>query len=176
MLIERYDLKIFTPPDRSSTERFSALANLAVDISEVLPYLNAILPGANYQRATSTLLTRKGAYQLTVYARQVAVGNVEDYDRAVTEIGELIDLVNRTWEHRADITPLFETRQRPPVMTVYRLLPQTNCRRCGEPTCYAFAIKLVSSQWKIADCLPLYEPAYRDKLTALMQALFPLPQ
>lgn len=28
MLIERYDLKVFTPPNRSGVERFSALADL----------------------------------------------------------------------------------------------------------------------------------------------------
>jgi len=86
VLIEHYALKVFTPPDRSGAERFSALADLDVDISEVLPYFKAIFPGANYQRATNTLLARTGAYPLTVYARQVAIGNVEDFDRAVAEI------------------------------------------------------------------------------------------
>ncbi len=171
MLIERYDLKVFTPPDRSGIERFSALADLDVDVSEVLPYLNAILPGANYQRATHTLLARKGAYQLTLYARQIAIGNVEDYDRAVAAIDELIDLINRTWERHAEIAPVFEARQRPPVMTVYRLLPQTNCRQCGEPTCYSFAIKLAASQKKLTDCLPLCEPPQAEKLAALQGLL-----
>ncbi len=167
MLIERYDLKVFTPPDRSGAERFSALADLDVDISEALPYLNAILPGANYQRATNTLLARQGTYPLTVYARQVAIGNVEDYDRAVAEIGELIELINRTWERRAEITPVFETRQRPPLMMVYRLLPQTNCKQCGEPTCYSFAIKLAASHKQLNDCPPLSEPTHAEKLAAL---------
>ncbi len=167
MLIERYDLKVFTPPDRSGAERYSALADLDVDISQALPYLNAILPGANYQRATNTLLARQGAYPLTVYARQVAIGNVEDYEAAVTQIDELIELINRTWEHRAEITPVFEARRRPSVLRVYRLLPQTNCQQCGEPTCYSFAIKLAASQKRLTDCPPLSEPAHADKSAAL---------
>lgn len=171
VLIEHYDLKVFTPPDRSGRERFSAIADLDVDISEALPYLNAILPGANYQRATNTLLARKDVYQLTLYARQIAIGNVEDYERAIAEISDLIDLINRTWEHRAKITPLFETRQRPPLMTVYRLLPQTNCQQCGEPTCYAFAIKLAASHKRLADCPPLHEPARAETLAALQDLI-----
>jgi ArsR family metal-binding transcriptional regulator len=86
VLIEHYALKVFTPPDRSGAERFSAVADLDVDISEVLPYFNAIFPGANYQRATDALTAKKGAYHLTLYARQVAIGNAEDFDRAVAEI------------------------------------------------------------------------------------------
>jgi ArsR family metal-binding transcriptional regulator len=171
VLIEHYDLKVHTPPSDTGVERFSALAELTVDISEVLPYLNAILPGAKYQRATHTLLASKGVYPLTLYARQIAVGNVEDYDAAVAEIDALIELINRTWEHRAEITPVYETRQRPPLLTVYRLLPQTNCRQCGEPTCYAFAIKLAASHKRLIDCPPLSEPAQAEKLAALQDLI-----
>ena len=167
MLIEHYDLKVFSPPSDTGVERFSALADLDVDISETLPYLNAILPGANYRRATNTLMAKKGAYHLTVYAQRIAIGNVEDYDVAVAEIGELIGLINRTWERRAELTPVFETRRRSALMTVYRLLPQTNCQQCGEPTCYAFAIKLVASHKRLNDCPPLFEPLHAEKLTAL---------
>lgn len=171
MLIEHYDLKIHTLPSDTGVERFSALADLAVDISEVLPYLNATLPGANYQRATNTLMASKGAYHLTVYARQIAIGNVADYDVAVAEIGELIGLINRTWERRAELAPVFETRQRLPLMTVYRLLPQTNCKQCGEPTCYSFAIKLTASHYRPTDCPPVCDPVHAENLAALQDLI-----
>ncbi len=167
MLIEHFRLRVFTPPDRSGVERFSAQAELDVDISAVLPYLNAILPGANYQRASHTLLARKGVYPVTLYARQIAIGNVEDYDRAVAEVSELIGLINQTWERRADLTPVLKMRRRLSPMDVYRLLPQTNCKQCGEPTCYAFAIQLAAVHKQLADCPPLSETAYADNLAAL---------
>jgi ArsR family metal-binding transcriptional regulator len=167
VLIQHYDLKVFTPPDRSGAERFSALADLDADVSKVLPYLNAIWAGANYRHATNTLLAIKGVYQLTLYARRIAIGNVESYDQAVTEINELIELINRTWEHRADITPIFEARQRPTLMAIYRLLPQTNCTQCGEPTCYSFAIQLAASHQRLSACPPLHEPACIEELAAL---------
>ncbi len=46
MLIEHYDLDVFTPPCEPGAERFAAIARLVVDISEALPYLNATLRGA----------------------------------------------------------------------------------------------------------------------------------
>lgn len=173
MLIEHYALMIFSPPREAASEKFSAFARFTTDISEVLPYLNAALLGANYQHATKTLTWKMGSHHLTVYAQQIALGNVEDYDLVVTEIEEVVRLINQTWAHRAEITPDFESRQRPPLMTVYKLLPRTNCRQCGEPTCYAFTIKLVASQRTHADCPPLHEPQSADQLAALIGHLSP---
>jgi ArsR family metal-binding transcriptional regulator len=175
MLIEHYDLKVFTPPCDPGAERFSAFAELAVDISEVLPYLNATLRGAVYHRAANALTWKKGRHTLAFHACQIATSNVEDYDAAVEEIDGLVKLINRTWERRSEIPPDYETRQRPPLMTVYQLLPQTNCRQCGEPTCYLFAIQLVAAQKKLVDCPQLHEPAYARQLVRLQDMVIDAP-
>ncbi len=175
MLIEHYDLKVYTPPCDPGAERFSAFAELAVDISEVLPYLNATLRGAIYHNAANALTWKKGGHNLAFHAFQIATSNVEDYDAAVKEIDGLIKLINRTWERRAEITPDYVAHQRPPLMVVYKLLPQTNCKQCGEPTCYSFAIKLVASQKKLADCPPLSEPKHVEKLAALQDLITNAP-
>ena len=175
MLIDHYDLNVFTPPCEPGAERFSAIARLDVDISEVLPYLNATLRGAVYHRAANALTWKKGGHNLAFHADQIATSNVEDYDAAVKEIDGLVKLINRTWERRAEITPDIETHQRPPLLTVYKLLPQTNCKQCGEPTCYSFAIKLVASQKKLAECAPLTEPPHAEKLAALQAIVIDAP-
>ena len=175
MLIEHYDLDVFTPPCEPGAERFSAIARLTVDISDVLPYLNATLRGAIYHRSANALTWKKGGHNLAFHAFQIATSNVEDYDAAVKEIDGLVKLINRTWERRSEITPDLETHQRPGLMAVYKLLPQTNCKQCGEPTCYSFAIKLVASQKKLADCLPLNEPRHAEKLAALQDLIIEAP-
>jgi len=35
---------------------------------------------------------------------------------------------------------------------IYKLLPQTNCKECGFPTCLAFAMKLAAKQVELATC------------------------
>lgn len=35
---------------------------------------------------------------------------------------------------------------------IYKLLPQTNCKDCGFPTCLAFAMKLAAKQVELASC------------------------
>jgi len=37
-------------------------------------------------------------------------------------------------------------------LQIYKLLPQTNCKECGYPTCLAFAMKLAAKQAELAAC------------------------
>src|SRR3990172_2978432 len=134
MLIDRYALEVFTPPCDPGAERYSAVARLTTDISDALPYLNATLRGAVYNRAANALTWKKGGHNIAFHAYQIATSSVEDRDAAMKEIEELIALVNRIWERRAGIAPDYETHQPPPPMAGYQILPQTNCKQCGEPT------------------------------------------
>jgi ArsR family metal-binding transcriptional regulator len=175
MLIEKYDVEVFTPPCEPGAERYSARARLTADISEVLPYLNATLRGALYLPEAKALTWKKGGHNIAFHAYEVATSNAEDRDGAEKELRGLIELVNRTWERRSEITPDTTTRQRPAPMAIYKLLPNTNCKQCGEATCYSFALKLAVSQKKLADCPPLSEPQYAEKLAALEEIVIEAP-
>ena len=175
MLIEKYDVEVFSPPCDPGAERYAAKARLTVDISEILPYLNATLRGAIYLPEAHALTWKKGGHNIAFHALEIATSNVEDRDAAEKELKGLIDLVNRTWERRAEITPDTTTHQRPTPMAIYKLLPNTNCKQCGEPTCYTFALKLAASQKKLADCPPLTEPRYAEKLAALEEIVIEAP-
>lgn len=174
-LIKSFDLKVFTPPCEPDAERFAATANLVVDISDVLPYLNATLRGAFYHVAANSLTWKKGGHNITFNAYDISTSNVEDRQAAEKEIQGLVKLVNRTWEQRSEITPSYESRQRPTPMAVYQLLPGTNCKECGQPTCFTFALKLTVSQVKISDCPELSKPQYSDQLTALQDMIIEAP-
>jgi ArsR family metal-binding transcriptional regulator len=175
MLIEMYDLEVFTPPCDPGAERYAARARLTADISEVLPYLNATLRGAIYHPGANALTWKKGGHNIAFHAYEIATSNVEDREGAEKEIKALIELVNRTWERRAEIAPDTSMRQRPTPMAIYKLLPNTNCKECGEPTCYSFALKLTAAQKKLANCPPLAEPQYAEKLAALEQIVTEAP-
>jgi len=169
MLISDFELEVFTPPCEPGAERFAARARLVVDISEVLPYLNATLRRAFYLPEAQALTWKKGGHNIAFHAHEIATSNVEDREGAKRELNGLVDLVNRTWERREEITPNFETRPRPTSMAIYKLLPQTNCRECGEPTCYTFALKLAAGQRELITCPVIFQDAYADRLVALQQ-------
>ncbi len=44
-------------------------------------------------------------------------------------------------------------------LQIYKLLPQTNCKDCGYPTCLAFAMKLAAKQATLTDCPHVSEEA-----------------
>ena len=56
---------------------------------------------------------------------------------------------------------------------IYKLLPKTNCRECGQSTCLAFAMQIAAGKATIDLCPPASEEA-REKLSAA--AAPPLPQ
>jgi len=175
MLIEKYDLQVLTPPCEPGAERFAAKARLFADIREVLPYLNATLRGAVYFPDSPALTWKKAGHNVAFHPYEIAVSNAVDRESAQKELDGLIALVNRTWERRAEIEPSRETRRRPAPMEVFKLLPQTNCKLCGQPTCFTFALKLMASQKKLDDCPPLFGSQYADKLAALQDMVIDAP-
>ena len=46
---------------------------------------------------------------------------------------------------------------------IYKLLPQTNCKECGFPTCLAFAMKLAAKQVELSSC-PYVSEASKTQL------------
>src|SRR4030067_917360 len=46
---------------------------------------------------------------------------------------------------------------------IYKLLPQTNCKECGYPTCLAFAMKLSAKQVALSAC-PYVTPEAKTQL------------
>ena len=50
-------------------------------------------------------------------------------------------------------------------LQIYKLLPKTNCKDCGYPTCLAFAMKLASKQASLDDCPHVSDEA-RESLAA----------
>ena len=111
MLIETYEMDVFTPPCDPGSERYAAKALLKVDISSVFPYLNATLRGAFYMPEAKALTWKKSGHNIAFHAFEIAISNVEDREVAENELSRLVDLVNRTWERRAEITPRYHNPQ-----------------------------------------------------------------
>ena len=167
MLIEEYSLEVFTPPCDPGSERFAAFAWLTVGIGDVLPYLNATLRGAIYNAAAPALTWKQGGHSIAFHPFQIAVSNLPDRQAATEELEGLVRLVNDTWERRAEIEPDQRARQRPGLMEVYKLLPRTSCKACGEASCFLFAGKLVVGQARLDGCPVLGEPAYAEQQARL---------
>jgi len=56
---------------------------------------------------------------------------------------------------------------------VYKLLPRTNCKECGEENCMAFATKVVNREVHIEKCTPLLKKEYEKAYAQLKELLKP---
>lgn len=63
--------------------------------------------------------------------------------------------INETWKRREEIKPSFERAPIPRILDILRLLPKTNCRECGQPTCMVFASQVSEGAKDPEDCPPL---------------------
>jgi len=57
---------------------------------------------------------------------------------------------------------------------VYKLLPRTNCKECGEPNCMAFAAKLVNREISLEDCPPILKKEHEKAYKKLQDILAPV--
>ena len=56
---------------------------------------------------------------------------------------------------------------------LYKLLPKTNCRECGEANCMAFATRVVNGELTVADCPPVTLPEYHSAYEKLLHLMAP---
>lgn len=137
-------------------------------LAEVIPYL-ATLPGIiAYNPNTFTLTFRRQSGFMTLYPDKVYITHVKDTAVGLELLKALVDAINATWEHRTELIAVTAARRAPRWLDILTLLPQTNCKQCGEATCMAFAAALLLQKRLLIECLPLEsDPAFGERLAAL---------
>jgi ArsR family metal-binding transcriptional regulator len=146
-------------------------AEPGTDLREILPYLNAVLPGAIYNHAALALTFTKEHRIICLHPRLITCAKADDLEDARSVLSWLTNLINDTWARRAEITPSYERRERLTALAIYKLLPRTNCGRCGAPTCLAFAVELASEKRSILQCAPLFDTPFAEKRRLLATML-----
>ena len=170
-LIQNYEIQLVEPACGVGSARWGAQVSLTNDISAVFPYLNAILDNARYDHQNQVLIWEEQSQKYALRPGEIKVAEVNDPQQARQIVSGLVDKVNRVWQDRDNITPRFTERRRPAVIEIFKLLPQTNCKECGYPTCMAFAAALSKSTTQLDQCPPLSQPEYaanREKLLSLL--------
>ena len=171
MLIDDYELRLSSPPCEPGSEHWCAFADLERDISEVLPYLNAVWRDADYDHADEVLIRRLRTCAVALRPHEIGISNVVDRADATGVLRDLIEEINGTWERRDEIKPDITRRPRATAMDIYNLLPRTNCKACGQQTCFTFALQLVAGIAELAQCDPLETASFSENRQALANLL-----
>ncbi len=151
-LIRGYRLELAEIPCLPGVAAWNARALLEDDIGAALPYLNSELRGAEYHRDLDTLIWRSGSRKYAFRSREIAVAPVADREEAQRLMTEAVGIVEGIWSRRGEIVPSFSRRRPPGVMDIYKLLPRTNCGKCGYPSCMAYAAQLREGKAEWSQC------------------------
>ena len=86
-------------------------------------------------------------------------------------LAALCDVLNRIWAQRDSITPASSRRRQPGLLDVWKLLPHSDCKQCGLPTCMAYAAALLRSDATMDNCPKLLASQAAGQQAALVALL-----
>jgi len=155
-------------PCVADLDRLRLTAHLSGDVAEALPYVNAELSQGSYVAKLPVLTYMDGHRMVSLFRDRVAVAKANDIVDAWASLERVRCLVNDVWSRRAEITPSFELRRRPPALEIYKRLPGTNCKECGQATCMAFAWAVWRGETEPQLCVPVFEGERSDLRDALL--------
>jgi ArsR family metal-binding transcriptional regulator len=167
MLLENYELEIFNSKCNPGAMGVHCFAHLAQDVSDVLPYLNTLLGGFEYLQDPPSVTFKAHGKLITVHGRKIAVNALKDEAEARKIIEWLKREINDAWDRRDQIEPSMQSTPRPKLLDILKLLPKTNCKACGEPTCMVFAARVAEGAKGIQSC-PELTPDARAALDAYL--------
>jgi len=152
MLMTGYEKDISLPECNSSFSSLHCIARLNEDISAALPYLNAELGGHIYTKEPPSVTFKVHGRLITLHPRKIAINALESAEQADSILEWLMKQVNEIWERRAEITPSYKSAAAPKLLEILKLLPRSNCKQCGQPTCLVFATQVMEGGKGPEDC------------------------
>jgi ArsR family metal-binding transcriptional regulator len=172
MLLSSYTKEFVRRSCGSSAQPLDLIAHLNQDISEVIPYLNAVLGGFQYTKDPRSVSLRLHGKLVVIHPREICINAPSDQSEGEKIIEWLQEKINDTWERRGEIQPRFESAPKPKMLEILRLLPKTNCDECGHPTCMVFASHVAEGGKGPDDC-PSLDGERRTELETYLRQFEP---
>jgi ArsR family metal-binding transcriptional regulator len=156
-----------TLPCLADSTRMIVIGKPSRDLEEVIPYL-ATLPGViGYNPGTCTLTFRRQPGFITIQSGQVSITKVLDVQEGLGLLNDLTASINAVWNNREKLVAVMQIKRSPRPLDIWTL-PQSNCGKCGEATCMAFAVGLLQSNRGLDECPVLVsDPNFTDRRVAL---------
>lgn len=167
-MIQRIDI-VETSPCMADKSKLKGITAADCDLTPLIPYINAELPKADYKKESQSISFKKDIIKFTILKNNI---NVTRFD-TVTHLRELLDwvmdLLNDIDSRKDEITPDYRTFVHPAPPLIYQELPRTNCGKCGQKSCIAFAGRLSRQKIDVEKCSPLFLPENEEHLANIRE-------
>lgn len=144
-------------PCAADEKKLRIVAHISGDLTEVFPFMNAVISNAFYNKNGPTFTLMDGHRIIALYPHRIAIAKTDDIVDTWRILEFLRIRANECWRDRAGIIPDYTLHKKPPALEIYYRLPRVNCGECGEKTCMAFTLKLWSGQILLSKCKPVFE-------------------
>jgi ArsR family metal-binding transcriptional regulator len=145
------------------------IAHTSGDMAKAFPYMNAEMREACYNAKGPTFTFMDGYRMISMYPQRIAVAKADDIVDGWRTLEMIRCRVNDAWARRTQIEPCYEMREKPPALEIFKRLPKTNCRACGELTCLAFAVRVWMGELPASKCLPVFQGEFGRLKDALVE-------
>jgi ArsR family metal-binding transcriptional regulator len=170
-LIRSWKLELSLSPHAVHDLAMEATALVDVDLTNAMPFLNAELQGARYTPSMPALVWMYEDHQVGILKDRIVCDHVHEDDDIDTLLNQIIGVINRIWARRSAIEPRHTPRKFRQPLEIFARLPQTNCKLCGEHTCYSYALKLTAGIAELSECTPLFDVGYNQNDRAALEQL-----
>lgn len=158
-------------PCIADPQKLRVIAKVEGELYKAFPYLNRIREDAVYSQALQTITLKNGEKTLTISPTHITMTLIEDENEANRLLEELKNLINSVYEKKDQIEPLFEMRKNLKVKDIIQYLPRTDCKQCGERSCFAFAYKLLNGETELKRCKEIEKEDYYEMKQTLYEIL-----
>lgn len=157
------------------------LMQLDNEISEIIPILVTQYPPGKVNYIENKQILTLNIYQrlVTLYpSGKISMNKTVDKEDALEVVTSIMEVINRVYIelNRGDAVDYSEMKEKLSKigpLPLYKCLPKTDCEECGEVTCMAFAIKLLSGDIKLDKCKSLYDGRHSADVSCLKELLGP---
>ncbi len=167
-ILTSWTVEFSRPSCRPEAQTLHCIARLNEDIGPCLPYLNALIGADVFMDDPPSMTLKVHGKLITLHGDRIAINAVRDPGEAEKILAWLKEEINRAWAMRKRIEPSYESVPRPGVMDILRLLPKTNCKKCGLPSCMVFAAQAAEGGRSEDQCPELGDEE-REKLAFLLR-------
>ncbi|RJP75664.1 MAG: Fe-S cluster protein [Candidatus Abyssobacteria bacterium SURF_17] len=171
MLLKNYRLAVAPPECLPSEVRVAASIEFDDDLTDLLPYLNAELGPGIYEKDPPFLRFRRDGRLFAMYPKQIGIAGLRDEDEAKEVFEWLRETINSVAERKAEIKPSYRSISDVKPLDIFKLLPRTNCGKCGLATCMAFAAALANGETVLEKCVELQDAQMSQNSAQLLKLL-----
>ena len=154
-------------PCIADASKYRVLAQVQPPLGATLKLMEPLFPRARYLENVGALTIQTGNTMITAYSTgKVIMTMIASDDEAKKILENFKKTINEAIEK--GITPVPREKLKVDHAEIYKYLPRTNCHKCGEQSCYSFAIRLVGKETTLDKCTPLLETKYTINLEHLL--------